>query len=265
MVTDPLFYRLFEKNPETFFLLMGMPTESAREMAERYRYHAIEFKETSHRTDGVFLPREAGGTLYFLEVQFYHRPNIYADMMAKIFTYLKQNDHDQDFCGVVLFASRSFEPKSFANYAPYLNAGKLRPFYFDEMEEPVDAPLGLSIMHLIRKAESEAAARARELMARTRSEIGDQSLRADLLELIERILVYKLPKLNPKEIQAMLQINDLRETRFYQDIRAEVLQESIDSTIKKLAQNKFSDVEIAKILELDVERVRKAMDSTAQN
>ena len=35
MITDPLFYRLFETSPETFFLLIGMSAESAKEMAVR--------------------------------------------------------------------------------------------------------------------------------------------------------------------------------------------------------------------------------------
>src|SRR5580765_1208452 len=83
MVTDPLFYRLFETSPETFFLLLGMPVDAATQMAARYQYQAIEFKETSHRTDGVFLPKEPGLPLYFLEVQFYPLPSVFADMLAK--------------------------------------------------------------------------------------------------------------------------------------------------------------------------------------
>jgi len=110
MITDPIFYRLFETSPETFFLVLGMSTEGAREMAARYQYEAIEFKETSHRTDGVFLPKEPALPLYFVEVQFYVRASIFADLMAKVFTYLKQHDSAQDFRGVVLFASRSLVP-----------------------------------------------------------------------------------------------------------------------------------------------------------
>ena len=78
MITDPIFYRLFETSPETFFLLLGMSAESAREMAGRYQYQAIEFKETSHRVDGVFLPKEPGLPLYFLEVRFYHLASVFA-------------------------------------------------------------------------------------------------------------------------------------------------------------------------------------------
>jgi predicted transposase YdaD len=79
MNTDPLFYRLFATSPETFFLLLGMSSDSAGEMAERYQYQAIEFKDTSHRADGVFLPKEKGLPLYFVEAQFYRSPHVFAD------------------------------------------------------------------------------------------------------------------------------------------------------------------------------------------
>ena len=70
MITDPIFYRLFETSPETFFLMLGMSVDSmAADTAARYEYKAVEFNETSHRVDGVFLPREADLPLYFLEVQ----------------------------------------------------------------------------------------------------------------------------------------------------------------------------------------------------
>ena len=35
MITDPIFYRLFETIPETFFLVLGLSADSAKEMAAR--------------------------------------------------------------------------------------------------------------------------------------------------------------------------------------------------------------------------------------
>src|SRR5436189_4382277 len=125
MITDPVFYRLFETSPETFFLLLGMSTDSAKEMATRYQYEALEFKETSHRTDGVFLPKEPGLPLYFLEVQFYPLASVFADLLVKAYTYLKQHDPGQPYCGVVLFASRTLEPTALVPYQPLLEAGYL--------------------------------------------------------------------------------------------------------------------------------------------
>src|SRR5207302_1239260 len=50
-------------------LVLGMSIDSARETAARYQYQALEFKETAHRSDGVFLPREPGLPVYFLKLQ----------------------------------------------------------------------------------------------------------------------------------------------------------------------------------------------------
>lgn len=262
MITDPIFYRLFETSPETFFLLLGMSADSARVMASRYQYQAIEFKETSHRVDGVFLPKEVGLPLYFLEVQFYYLPSVFADLLVKVYTYLKQHEPGQPFCGVVLFASRSLEPVELTPYQPLLEAGLIRRFYLDEMVELVNAPLGLSILYLIRQTESHAPVTARELIARIKTEIVAEALRTDLIELIETVIIYKLPRLSREEIQTMLQVHDIRESRVYQEALQEGIEKGIALAIAKMAAKKMAAEEIAAILELDVELVRQALTNS---
>lgn len=276
MVTDPLFYRLFETSPETFFILLGMPNGRAREMASRYLYQAIEFKETAHRADGVFQPREPDLPVYFVEVQFYSLPSVYADLLVKIFTYLKQNDPAQPFCGVVLFANRSLEPTALGSYKPLLDAGLIRRHYLNELEEVADAPLGLSIVHLIQTSESQAPAKARELITRVRAEVGDESLRDNLIELIETAIIYKLSHMSREDVQAMLQIHDIRQSRIWQEAREEGLKEGLKEgiekgkgeviafAIKKMASKKMPAEEIAALLELDIEQVRKILASADQ-
>jgi predicted transposase/invertase (TIGR01784 family) len=259
MITDPLFYRLFETSPETFFLLLGWTVDAAKEMAARYQYQAIEFKETSHRADGVFLPKDPGLPLYFLEVQFYPLPNIYADLLAKVYTYLKQHDPAQEFLGVVLFASRSLEPTQAGPYRPLLDAGLIRRFYLDEMHEVANAPLGLSIIYLIGRAENEAPATARELVARAKTEIGDAALRADLIELIETVVIYKLARFSREEIQTMLQVHDIRETRVYQEAMEEGERKATARAIVNMAAKKMPAEEIATILEVDVQLVHQVL------
>lgn len=263
MITDPLFYRLFETSPETFFLLLGMSTDSAKAMAARYQYQAIEFKETSHRADGVFLPKQAGLPLYFLEVQFYPLASVFADLLVKAYTYLKQHEPGQAFCGVVLFASRSLEPTELAPYRPLLEAGLIRRFYLDEMPELANAPVGLSILYLIREAESQAPARACNLVARARQEIADAALQADLIEFIETVIMYKVPRLTREEIKTMLQLHDIRESRAWQEAkeegRQEGRQEGIAHAIRKLATKKMQAEEIATTLEVEVELVHQVL------
>jgi len=266
MKTDSLFYRLFETSPETFFLVLGMSADSARDMAARYQYEAIEFKETAHRVDGVFLPKEPGLPLYVCEVQFYWKPSVFADLLAKVYTYLKQHDPGQSFCGVVLFADRALEPEELTPYQPLLAAGLIRRFYLEELPEVAHAPLGLSILYLIRQTESAAPARARELVARTKSEIGDEALRADLIELIETVIIYKLPRLSREEIQAMLQVHDIRETKVFQEAMEEGIEKERQRSLEekrrgvaRLAAMKMSAEKIAEILELDIAMVRTEM------
>ncbi|HEX3150794.1 MAG TPA: Rpn family recombination-promoting nuclease/putative transposase [Gemmataceae bacterium] len=265
MITDPLFYRLFATSPETFFLLLGMPVDSAREMAARYQYQALEVKETAHRLDGIFLPKESDLPLYFLEVQFYRLPGVFADLLAKVYTYLKQHDPSQAFCGVVLFAERALEPLGLAPYQPLIEASMVRRFYLDEMPELADAPPGLSILYLIRQAEGLAPETARNLIVRVKSEIADESLRDDLVELIETVILYKLPRLSREEIQNMLQVQDIRESRVYQEALEEGREEATNRDIAKLAAKRMSASEIAELLDLDLERVRRVIDSLANN
>jgi len=65
--------------------------------------------------------------------------------------------------------------------------------------------------------------------------------KAQILEIIETILVYKFPKLSCEEIQKMLGYNDisLKETRFYQDVYAEGRQEGEAELILRLLVRLF--------------------------
>src|SRR5579872_2732742 len=246
MITDPIFYRIFATSPETFFLLLRMPADQAKAMAARYRCRALEFKETSHRVDGVFLPKEPGLPIYFLEVQFYHLLTVYAGLMAKVFTYLKQNEPGQPFCGVVLFADRSLEPKELVPYQHMMAGGQIRRYYLKELEELPNAPLGLSILCLIRHEESQAPGVARELIVRVKSEIDDKPLQVDLIDLIETVIIYKLPRLSRKEIQAMLQIHDIRESRVYQEAKEEGRGEGKEEGLKEGVEKGIA-ISIAKL------------------
>jgi len=259
----PLFYRLFKTSPETLFLVLGMSAESASDMAAKYEYDAIEFKETSHRVDGIFRPNEPGLPLYVVEVQFYYLPSVYADLLVKAYTYLKQHDPARPFLGIVLFAERKFEPEELTPYKALIEAGVIRRYYLEEVPEIANAPLGLSILYLIRQTEAQAPVKARELISRTKTEIGDEAQRADLIELIETIIMYKLPHLSPEEIQAMLQVDDIRKTRVFREAKEEGLKEGIElgklRAVAALAALKMSAERIAETLELDIQLVRKEM------
>jgi predicted transposase/invertase (TIGR01784 family) len=239
-------------------------------MASRYQFEAVEFKQTAHRSDGVFRPKEPGLPLYFVEVQFYRLPSVYADVLVKAYTYLKQNDPSQEFRGVVLFATRSLEPTGLVPYQPLLDAGVVQRYYLDELPERGEGPLGLSILDMLRQSEGRAPETARQLIVRARQEVADEALRRDLIQLIETVIVYKLTHLSREEIQAMLKVDDIRETRVYREAQEEGRQEERQRQleekvlgIRSLRRLGLTPEQIAEALFLDVDFVRREMANSS--
>ncbi|GCA96351.1 DUF2887 domain-containing protein, partial [Microcystis aeruginosa] len=72
-------------------------------------------------------------------------------------------------------------------------------------------------LQLIVESEPNTLAQGKELIQQVRQQFQESLKRQDILELIETILIYKLPKLNRKEIEAMFSLSDLRETKVYQE------------------------------------------------
>jgi predicted transposase/invertase (TIGR01784 family) len=66
MRRDTIFYQLFQQAPTLLFdLLPEIPNR-----ADEYLFDSVEVKETSFRIDGVFIPPDADGIIYFCEIQF---------------------------------------------------------------------------------------------------------------------------------------------------------------------------------------------------
>jgi predicted transposase YdaD len=88
-----------------------------------------------------------------------------------------------------------------------------------------------------------------------------------LIEFIETIVIYKLPRLSREEIQAMLEVHDLRHTRVYQEGVEEGVKEGekkgLARAIVKLAAKPMSAEEIAATLEVELDFVRQVL--TAQD
>ncbi|WP_230968204.1 Rpn family recombination-promoting nuclease/putative transposase [Nostoc sp. WHI] len=86
------------------------------------------------------------------------------------------------------------------------------------------------------------------------------------LSLIETILIYKLPRLSREEIKKMFGENELRQTRFYQDVfeegkqegKQEGRQEAKLEAIPQLLALGLSIEQIAQALGFDEQVVRQA-------
>jgi predicted transposase/invertase (TIGR01784 family) len=208
MRRDTIFYQLFLRFPQLLFeLVPNKPID-----AEQYTFEAIEVKETSFRTDGVWMPPTGEGTAYFAEAQFQPDEIFYERMNAEISIFTFRNrDRCSTWQGIVLFPSRDLQQSSLTMVSHLLDSGKIIPIFLDEL--PNDASPALNMMVLTTLEGENAIAAAKQALAQG---IDNR----DIIEMVTTIMVYKFTQLTRAEVDEMLGVT-LQETRVYQDALAE--------------------------------------------
>ena len=98
--------------------------------------------------------------------------------------------------------------------------------------------------------ENEAIQQAKTLINLV--EKADAAKSRNLLELVERMLVYKFSSYSRQELEAMFGLTEWQQTRFYQEVKEETKLE----TIPKLLNEGLTVEQIARIFELDIEVVK---------
>ena len=223
MKTDSIFYRLFQTFPGTFFELINHQASEAN----AYEFTSVELKQTAFRIDGVFLPlanvREQ--PIYFLEVQFQKDSELYARFFSEIFLYLRLYAPTKAWRGVVVFARRSMEPTEIEPYRILLESEQVTCLYLDELGDVAEESLGVGIIKLVVETKKRTLGLVRQLVEKARSELKNEAIQQEVLDLIETIVLYKLPRISRQELANMFTREDLKKTRYYQEVREEVREE----------------------------------------
>jgi predicted transposase/invertase (TIGR01784 family) len=210
MRRDTIFYQLFQQSPTLLFELLPQPPANAA----RYTFEAVEVKETGFRMDGVFLPPDPTGIIYFCEVQFQKDEMLYERMLAEIGIYVYRNrDRISDWQAVVIYPTRSMEQSNTGTVGELLASGRILRVYLDELGEIEELPIGVGLMVLTTLEGDEAKIQARTAIERSG---GDRAI----IEMISTIVVYKFNELSREEVDVMLGI-ELQQTRVYQQAKAE--------------------------------------------
>jgi predicted transposase/invertase (TIGR01784 family) len=215
--TDSLFYQIFLRFPDSFFDLIGQPQPGAA----NYQFTSQEVKQLSFRLDGLFmaLREDIQQPLYLVEVQFQPDDTLYYRLFAELFLFLKQYQPPHPWQIVVIYPHRGVEREQSLHFGEILNLSSVRRIYLDEL--PHNPSLGIGVIKLVVESETAAVRTAQTLIERTREEITDQSSQRQLINLIESIIIYKLPQKSREEIEAMFGLSDLKQTRVYQEALAE--------------------------------------------
>jgi len=209
--TDTLFYQIFQTFPQLVFQLLDRP------VIPGYAFTSVEVKEKSFRFDGIFMPPPDRPTepIYFIEVQFQPNANFYRAFLSEIFLYLNQQQVNLDWIAVAIFPNRKIDISNLtAVQEEMIATGRIVRIYLDEINDRSVVEFGL--LKLITCPEDEAVEVVNQIRSVAETEV--------ILEFIETILVYKFPRLTRKEIEAMFALDDLRQTRVYQETLAEGIQ-----------------------------------------
>ncbi len=257
MKTDHIFYRIFKDLPTTFFELW----ENSPQQVNNYRFDSVELKQTAFRIDGVFLPDDIDNPIYFTEVQFQKDCTIYARLFSEIFTYIRENDPKIRWRAMIIFRSRSIEPtiRERESVEPLLDCPFVKRIYLNELTVDENTPLGVQIIHLIVTKKKQFLETSNKLIQQVKQQFTDEQTRLEMLNLLETIILTKLPKMSRKELENMFGVNDLRKTRFAQELLEEGEQEAKIKIIPRLLGKGFSLEEIAAIVELDIKQVRQVI------
>jgi predicted transposase/invertase (TIGR01784 family) len=237
MKTDSIFYRLFKDFPSLLFEVLGQDPS----LAAGYEFSSREVKELAFRLDGIFLPPDTEQPIYFVEVQFQRDPKFYYRFVAEIAMYLRQYQPAQPCRAVVLFPRESLDlgiPASLGMFAT-----EIQQVYLDQLPE-TESPL-VGIVKVILDPPQQARERVQELVSR--------GLEARILELLETVLVYKFAELSREEIEAMFGLSELKQTRVYQEARAEGKQEGEVNLALRQLNRKLGSLPIQ--IEADIRRL----------
>jgi predicted transposase/invertase (TIGR01784 family) len=216
MRTDTLFYQLLK----TFRSLLFELTEQPIPNPEDYEFASVEVKEKAFRFDGIFLPQTLGQPIIFTEVQSQLKSNFYSALMAEICLYISQYEPEQDWQAVAIFARRSYDPGESRHFRELYASGRILRVYLEDWQERETDSWAIKIVQLIVASTAKTPQFVQKLKAEVEQEpLGE--LQEKIVEFIETVLVYKFPKFSREEIQAMFTLDDLRQTRVYQDAKQE--------------------------------------------
>ena len=219
MRRDAIFYQIFQRFPGLLFEFVEHPPVEA----QRYRFESVEVKEPNFRIDGVFLPPDdaASKAVFFAEVQFQKDEDLYHRFVAESMLYLYRNRaiYD-DWYGVIIFPSRSVEPENQTVHRSLLNGNQVQRVYLDELGDPNEQSVGISLMQLTIAPEESAVEQSRVLLERVRGQEGETLGRDAIIEVITTIAVYKFTNFSREEVEAMLGLQ-LEDSRILREAKEE--------------------------------------------
>ena len=178
-------------------------------------------------------------------------------MFPSIFLYFSQyKPVNPEWVAIVIFDRKSNDVAIPTRYRE-ITEQRLQRIYLDELSQQEQLDMGIGILKLVVESEDKAGALARNLITRTKQEVKNSANQKQLQELIETIIIYKFPKLSYEEIEAMLNLQEIKQTRVYQDAKEEGIQQGIQ---QGMLRQKLAMIPLLKELGLTIEQIAQRLE-----
>ena len=225
MKTDSVFYRIFQASPGILFELLGQSSD----LALGYQFQSVEIKQVAFRLDGVLLPVSDAQdqTVWFIETQMQNDTIFYQRFFAEIYLYLDLYPKTVDWQAIVIFPSRNIEPTNRRLYRANLSSDQVHRVYLEDFRDTSTESVGIGLMQLIVTDTIDTITKAKELLDKTQPLSKTDAKFSAIMELIETIVIYKFPSLSREEIEEMLGLSELKQTKVYQEALEEGREEGI--------------------------------------
>jgi predicted transposase/invertase (TIGR01784 family) len=239
--------------------LLGLPATHAK----GYRFDSVELKKAL-RIDGLFVPSKRTLPVYFVEVQFQRVPKFYANLFAKVFGYLDENDPAQEWVAVAIFPSRAEEPKCQGPYEDLLNSRRVRRIYLEDLRAVDDPPVGLGVLQLLLATVRQAEHLAPRIVRKAKRETSDGDLQRKVVELVERMLLLRFPEFDREAMRMKFKLHDIRESKVWKEAHEAGKEENIKEVIEKLRAKGMAEKQISELLEISISEIRRLANGSAR-
>jgi predicted transposase YdaD len=241
MKSDKLFHEYFRIAPQALFELLQITPGCD------YEFVSPVLKETERRLDGIMRPPEPGYPYYFLETQGYHDKVIYWRALQQTSMFFTQNP---DLGGVswqlvLLFIDNAYDPGPetlgplYPGSEAWLTRGTLSDL-LEAIEHP--SPI-LNTLRPLAATEETIQAQAAEWLTEL-NQIDTLTLaeKKRMGDLLAQLVVQRFQHMSRQEINRMLQLIPLEETRAGRELIAEGLELGLEQGLEQGLKNSLLDL-----------------------
>lgn len=194
-------------------------------------------------------------------MQTYKDEEFYERLFGEIFVYFRQyKPANSDWYAIVIYDKRIHETPPHPRYQALVQQ-HLRCIYLNELSTRAEDSLSIGIAKLFVEVPTKAPSLAQQLIIQAQEDFLDENLQKKVIAFIQAIVFYKFPNLTLEEIEAMLDLDAFKNTRLYESIVAKTKPKTeLETKLKlvpKCIEKGMSIQEIAELLELDTEIIRK--------